>query len=73
MSIKFSLSLLTKDSNENEVKPREGHKYKTLGGVMTGENSRVRRINTSSSDDEIRINVRKSQDYHATLMLFMLN
>ncbi|MEC7462907.1 MAG: AAA domain-containing protein, partial [Candidatus Thermoplasmatota archaeon] len=32
---------------------------------MTDENSRVRRINTSSTDDKIRTNVRKSQDYHA--------
>ena len=32
---------------------------------MTDENKRIRRVNTSSSDDEIRTNVRKSQDYHA--------
>ena len=32
---------------------------------MTGENKRIRRVNTSSTDDEIRTNVRKSQDYHA--------
>ena len=32
---------------------------------MTDENKRIRRVNTSSTDDEIRTNVRKSQDYHA--------
>ncbi|MBA45802.1 MAG: hypothetical protein CMB31_04365 [Euryarchaeota archaeon] len=32
---------------------------------MTDENKRIRRVNTFSSDDEIRTNVRKSQDYHA--------
>ena len=32
---------------------------------MADENNRIRRIDTSSSDNEIRTNVRKSQDYHA--------
>ena len=32
---------------------------------MTDDDNRIRRINTSSTDDEIRTNIRKSQDYHA--------
>ena len=32
---------------------------------MTDQNNRVRRINTSHSDDEIQTKVRRSQDYHS--------
>ncbi len=43
---------------------REGHKHRASANNMGDENTRVRRIDTSSSDDEIRTNIRKSQDYH---------
>ena len=56
---------MTKNSTGKQIDFREGHKYKSLAHYMAGENSRVRRINTTSTDDEIRTNVRKSQDYHA--------
>ena len=56
---------MTKNSTGKQIDFREGHKYKSLAHYMAGEDSRVRRINTSSTDDEIRTNVHKSQDYHA--------
>jgi superfamily I DNA and/or RNA helicase len=56
---------MTKNSTGKQIDFREGHKYKSLAHHMAGEDSRVRRIDTSSTDDEIRTNVHKSQDYHA--------
>ena len=56
---------MTKNSTGIQIDFREGNKYKSLAHYMAGEDSRVRRINTSSTDDEIRTNVHKSQDYHA--------
>ena len=35
---------------------------------MTGEGNRIRRINTSQSDEEKRSEFRKSQNYHANFI-----
>lgn len=56
---------MTKKLSGIQIDFREGHKYKSLAYNMADENNRIRRIDTSSSDNEIRTNVRKSQDYHA--------